>query len=84
MVVRVTNLHKSFKTGGETTKVLYGLDLNAKEGEMIMIMGPSGSGKTTFLNMIGGIDKPDEGWIEVAGTNLIGLNKVQLLSLIHI
>jgi ABC-type lipoprotein export system ATPase subunit len=78
MVVRIINLHKSFRNGGETTRVLYGLDLTAYKGEMIMIKGPSGSGKTTFLNMVGGIDKPDQGTIEVSGTNITLLNTASL------
>jgi len=78
MVVKITNLHKSFRSGGEETKVLYGLNFTAKEKEMIMIMGPSGSGKTTFLNMLGGIDKPDQGLVEVAGKNIVGLKPKEL------
>lgn len=78
MIVKITNLHKSFKTGGEVTRVLYDLDLTADQGEMIMIMGPSGSGKTTLLNMLGGIDKPDKGTILVADKNLIGMNFKEL------
>jgi putative ABC transport system ATP-binding protein len=76
--VKINNLFKSFETGGEVTKVLYGLDLTAQEGEMIMIMGPSGSGKTTLLNMIGGIDKPDSGDIKIEGKSIINLNTKQL------
>jgi putative ABC transport system ATP-binding protein len=72
--VKIQNLHKSYRTGGEETKVLIGLDLKASEGEMIMIMGPSGSGKTTLLNLLGGIDKPDKGDIKVADQNLVKLN----------
>jgi len=77
-VVSIRGLHKSFETGGEVTRVLTGLDLEAGKGEMIMIMGPSGSGKTTLLNMIGGIDQPDKGRIRVAGVNILKLDKVDL------
>ena len=76
--VEISNLHKSYESGGETTKVLYDLDLNAQEGQMIMIMGPSGSGKTTLLNILGGIDAPDEGEIVVAENNLKSLSKKEL------
>ena len=76
--VEITNLFKSYKTGSEETKVLLGLDLLAEEGEMIMIMGPSGSGKTTLLNLVGGIDKPNEGLIEVAGKKITGLGTKEL------
>jgi len=78
MVVKITNLSKSYQTGGEITNVLYGLELTAQQGEMIMIMGPSGSGKTTFLNIVGGIDHPDDGFIEVAGKNLSQLTNKDL------
>jgi putative ABC transport system ATP-binding protein len=76
--VQITDLYKSYKTGSEETKVLIGLDLVTEEGEMIMIMGPSGSGKTTLLNLVGGIDKPNEGLIEVAGKKITGLGKKEL------
>ena len=78
MIVKVSDLHKSFKTGGEVTRVLYNLDLNASQGEMIMIMGPSGSGKTTLLNMLGGIDKPDKGTILVNEKNVTAMNSKEL------
>ena len=76
--VEINDLYKSYKTGTEVTKVLEGLDLTAREGEMIMIMGPSGSGKTTLLNLLGGIDKAERGIIKVAGTDLMGLGSKDL------
>ncbi len=76
--VEISNLHKSYETGGETTKVLYDLDLTAMEGQMIMIMGPSGSGKTTLLNILGGIDAPDSGEVIIAENNLKSLSKKEL------
>jgi putative ABC transport system ATP-binding protein len=78
VLVKVDGLHKSFETGGEVTRVLIGLDLSLEEGEMVMIMGPSGSGKTTLLNLLGGIDRPNDGEIEVAGKALIGLKDSEL------
>jgi len=78
ITVEISDLHKSFDSGGEETKVLYGLDLSAKKGEMIMIMGPSGSGKTTLLNMLGGIDKPNKGKVMVGGTDLTALGSKDL------
>jgi putative ABC transport system ATP-binding protein len=73
-LVEIRGLDKGYRTGGEETRVLVGLDLQAKEGEMLMIMGPSGSGKTTLLNLLGGIDKPDGGTITVAGTDITALD----------
>ncbi len=73
-LVDIRGLDKGYRTGGEETRVLVGLDLQAEEGEMLMIMGPSGSGKTTLLNLLGGIDKPDRGTITVAGMDITGLD----------
>lgn len=74
-LVEIKGLYKSYETGKEVTKVLEGLDLTAKEGEMIMIMGPSGSGKTTLLNLMGGIDKANKGNVTVSGQDLSRLDK---------
>lgn len=67
--IEIHNLHKSYDKG--KTKALSGVDLEVKKGEFISIMGPSGSGKSTLLNMIGALDRADEGTIEVAGVNLM-------------
>ncbi len=77
--VEISDLHKSYKTGSETTKVLKGLDLKLKKGEMVMVMGPSGSGKTTLLNILGGIDKSDTGEVEVSGQDLMKMHNKSLL-----
>ena len=77
-LIDIDKIDKNYTTGGEVTEVLRGLSLAVKEGEMIMIMGPSGCGKTTLLNLLGGIDKPSKGKIEVAGSRLDQLNAKQL------
>ncbi len=77
-LVKINDLNKSYTTGGETTHVLKGTDLNMNKGEMIMIMGPSGSGKTTLLNLLGGIDGPDSGILVVDGLELTDLGKKEL------
>ncbi len=79
-LVEISNLYKSYETGGEVTKVLIGLNLSAKEGEMIMIMGPSGCGKTTLLNLMGGIDMPNGGKIHIAGQEITDLRPKELNS----
>ncbi|MCK7468988.1 MAG: ATP-binding cassette domain-containing protein [Desulfosudis oleivorans] len=71
MLVEVRDLFKSYTTGGETTSVLKGADLEMSRGEMVMVMGPSGSGKTTLLNLLGGIDKADSGTLSVDGMDLV-------------
>ena len=66
-LVRLTNLRKGFSKGKETISIFDGLDLAIPHGDFVAVMGPSGSGKTTLLNLLGGIDRPDAGEIEVAG-----------------
>lgn len=67
-IIEIKNLKKYFDKG--KTKALDGVSLETAEGELLAIMGPSGSGKSTLLNMIGGLEKPDEGKIIVDGKNL--------------
>jgi putative ABC transport system ATP-binding protein len=66
-LVRVRGVHKTFKRGSETIDVLKGLDLDVGKGEFLALMGPSGSGKSTLLNLMGGLDRPTAGSIEVGG-----------------
>lgn len=70
LIVRASNLHKSFRRGSEQIDVLQGVNLEIPRGEFLALMGPSGSGKTTLLNLIGGLDTPTEGKIEVAGVDI--------------
>jgi ABC-type lipoprotein export system ATPase subunit len=67
-IIEIKNLTKGF----ESSKImaLNGIDLEIKKGEFVSIIGPSGSGKSTLLNMIGALDKPDQGSLIVAGNNL--------------
>jgi putative ABC transport system ATP-binding protein len=69
---------KSYQRGGETVRVLDGLDLGIEGGTFHALMGPSGSGKTTLLNLIGGLDQPDGGRVQVAGQDLGELNGGEL------
>ena len=64
-LVRVRGVHKTFVRGSEKIDVLQGLDLDIGQGEFLALMGPSGSGKSTLLNLIGGLDRPSAGSIEV-------------------
>jgi putative ABC transport system ATP-binding protein len=70
LIVRASNLHKSFSRGDEQIDVLQGVKLEIPRGEFLALMGPSGSGKTTLLNLIGGLDTPTEGRIEVGGVDI--------------
>lgn len=77
-MIRVKNVTKSYSRGGETLKVLNGLNLDMDEGRFYALMGPSGSGKTTLLNLVGGLDHPDSGDLFVAGANLSDLDGAEL------
>lgn len=66
-LVSIRNLHKTYQRGPEKVDVLHGLDLDIGRGEFVALMGPSGSGKTTLLNIIGGLDSPSAGEIEIEG-----------------
>ena len=70
VLVRVRGLAKDYKRGVETVHVLHKLDLEIHQGDFLALMGPSGSGKSTLLNLIGGLDRPSSGEIEVAGQRI--------------
>lgn len=64
-MIKLTGIEKSYKVGGRPLRVLKGIDLNIRDGEMVSIMGSSGSGKSTLLNIIGLLDNYDEGSYEL-------------------
>jgi putative ABC transport system ATP-binding protein len=70
LIVRASNVHKSFRRGSEQIDVLQGVNLEIPRGEFLALMGPSGSGKTTLLNLIGGLDAPTDGQIQVGGVDI--------------
>ena len=76
--VLLRNVVKRYIRGKQSVEVLHQLDLEIPEGEFLALMGPSGSGKTTLLNLIGGLDRPTEGEIIVAGENIDKLSGGQL------
>jgi putative ABC transport system ATP-binding protein len=69
-LVSTRNLHKTYQRGPEKIDVLHGIDLEIDKGDFIALMGPSGSGKSTLLNLIGGLDAPTSGEIEVDGARI--------------
>ena len=77
-LIRIRNLTKSYHRGRETVEVLHGIDLDIPRGDFVALMGPSGSGKTTLLNLIGGLDTPSGGSIEIAGERIDQLSSSQL------
>ncbi|HET7498604.1 MAG TPA: ABC transporter ATP-binding protein [Candidatus Eisenbacteria bacterium] len=77
-LIRLRNVHKRYRREQNVLDVLAGIDLDVKAGEFLALMGPSGSGKSTLLNLIGGIDRPSEGEVIVAGESLAALSSNQL------
>ncbi|MBE5931445.1 MAG: ABC transporter ATP-binding protein [Lachnospiraceae bacterium] len=78
-MIQADNLVKIYKTKDLEVLALQGLDLTVEKGELVAIIGNSGSGKSTFLNMIGGLDKPSAGKLFVDGKNLFTMNEKQLV-----
>ncbi|HKC57601.1 MAG TPA: ABC transporter ATP-binding protein [Vicinamibacterales bacterium] len=77
-IVRAKNVHKVFRRGSERIEVLQGVNLEIAKGEFLALMGPSGSGKTTLLNLIGGLDTPTDGSVEVGGVDISRMNGAAL------
>ena len=69
-LVKIQGVSKAFRRGSEDIHVLDRLDLEVKPGEFLALMGPSGSGKSTLLNLIGGLDRPDSGSVEIGGERI--------------
>ena len=78
-VIEVKNLEKTYNDSEIKVHAVRGVDLEIEEGEFTAIVGPSGSGKTTFLNMLGGLDKPTSGKIHIGGTDIGTLSPSQMV-----
>ena len=78
-MIRADSLVKIYKTKETEVLALQGLDLTVETGELTAIIGNSGSGKSTFLNMIGGLDKPSAGSLFVDGKNLFTMSEKELV-----
>ena len=77
-LVKLNGVSKSFIRGKEELQVLDDIDLSIEEGDFFALMGPSGSGKTTLLNLIGGLDVPTAGYVQVGDTRLDELSSKAL------
>ena len=78
-IIVCENLVKIYKTKDLEVLALQGLEINIAAGELMAIIGNSGSGKSTFLNMIGGLDRPSAGRLIVDGKDLFKLNERELV-----
>jgi putative ABC transport system ATP-binding protein len=77
-LIRLRGVVKAYERGGETLKVLDGLDLDVPNGSYEALMGPSGSGKSTLLNLIAGLDQPTSGTIEIGKKRIDSMSEGQL------
>src|SRR4051794_39207574 len=80
-IVSIREATKDYKLGNVIVQALRGVTLDVNEGEFLSIAGPSGSGKTTLLNLIGCVDTPTAGTVEVAGQDISQRSERQLTDL---
>jgi putative ABC transport system ATP-binding protein len=73
-LVRLREVTRVYPMGGESVRALAGVSLNIEQGEFVAIMGPSGSGKSTMMNLIGALDVPTTGQLEINGFNIARLS----------
>jgi putative ABC transport system ATP-binding protein len=78
MLVQVSDLKKNYKTGEVIFKALQGISLEIAAGDFVAVMGQSGSGKSTLLHVIGGLDQPSSGWVQVGEHRLDKMNQTDL------
>ncbi|HXG41577.1 MAG TPA: ABC transporter ATP-binding protein [Dehalococcoidia bacterium] len=77
-IIEARGLVKTYRLGGGVVRALDHVDLTVERGELMAVMGRSGSGKTTLLNVLGGLDRPDEGQVVIDGVDIARLNGRQL------
>lgn len=77
-IIDIKNLHKIYNSDSVSVHAVNGIDVSFEEGEFTAIVGPSGSGKTTLLNIIGGLDDPTDGEIQIEGVKINELSARKL------
>jgi putative ABC transport system ATP-binding protein len=80
-VVAVDQVTRTFGTGHTATRALRGVSFTITPGELVALRGRSGSGKTTLLNIVGGLDRPDQGTVRVSGQDVTALSERERLRL---
>ena len=78
VAIRTVDLYKTYQDGVRRVKVLKGIDMTVEPGEIVAVVGPSGSGKSTLLHLLGALDRPDSGTIEIGGKSLAGMSGARL------
>ena len=77
-MITTRDLRKTYELGGQKIHALDGVDLHVPDGQFVAVIGASGSGKSTLMNMLGGLDQPDSGAVEINGEDIAGLGQKRL------
>lgn len=78
VILKTINLNKVYGKGENKVHALKDININVEKGEFLAIVGPSGSGKSTLLHLLGGLDKPTEGTVEIDGVDIYKLSEDKL------
>ncbi len=74
-VVEAVDVHHHYGEGPQRADVLFDINMQVREGELVIVTGPSGSGKTTLLTILGTMRRPSEGKLRLLGTDIVGLQR---------
>jgi putative ABC transport system ATP-binding protein len=78
MIITLEDVKKIYEMGDTTVEAVADAEVGIQEGEFVAVMGPSGSGKSTLMNMIGALDKPSSGEVEIGGEKISGFTEDEL------
>lgn len=80
-IIKANNITKRYQQGTKTINAVDGISLTVKKGDFLTVIGPSGSGKSTLMQLIGGLDRPTSGQIEINGQDIAKISDAKLTSL---